>query len=72
MTKNELLIKLEGLERDIVDRAYIEDWDGDDENGRQIIRLVFNEMTEKDVKYIQDKLGQLINDIIENGIKGVE
>lgn len=72
MTKNEILIKLEGLERGIINRAYIEDYDGDDESGRPIERLVFNEMTEEDTKYVLDTLSDIVNKIIDNGIKESE
>lgn len=61
MNKIEIIKKLNLLEYDILDSAYIEDWDGDDqESGIPIIRKVYKGLREDEIKSLLEKISEII------------
>ena len=66
MNKKDLLLKLKYLKEYILDNSYIEDYDGDTEDGYPIIRKVFFHMEEDSIKIILDKIYEIEKEIKES------
>lgn len=61
MNKIEIIKKLNLLEYDILEGAYTEDWDGDDqESGIPIIRKVYIGLREDEIKSLLGKISEII------------
>ncbi len=61
MNKIEIIKKLNLLEYDILDSAYIEDDDGyDQESGIPIIRKVYKGLREDEIKSLLEKISEII------------
>ena len=65
MSKQDIILELNKIEYDILALSYVEDDDGIIE-GTQVIRQVFTPMEQKDVRYILNKLTELIQKIKES------
>ena len=66
MTKRDIIYELNILEADILTLAYVLDDDGIGENGKPIIRQVYTPMEEKDMRYILNKITEIIQKIKES------
>lgn len=66
MNKQDILLELNKLEYDILALAYTTDWDGDDPEGKPIIRKVYTPMEEKDLRMILDEITELVGKIRES------
>ena len=66
MDKMKILLDLNSIELDILASAYISDYDGDDEEGKQIIRQVFVGINEECTRNILKKIGEIIQEIKES------
>lgn len=67
MNKIEIIRKLNLLEYDILDSAYIEDDDGDDqESGKPIIRKVYKGLREDEIKSLLEDITDIIQ-LIKDG-----
>lgn len=65
MSKQDIILELNKIEYDILALSYVEDDDGVVE-GTQVIRQVYTPMEQKDVRYILNKLTELIQKIKES------
>ena len=66
MDKQDILLELNKIEYDILALAYTTDWDGDDPEGKPIIRQVYIPMEEKDLRYILNKITEIVQKIKES------
>lgn len=66
MSKQDIIYELNILEADILTLSYVEDWDGDDPEGKPIIRQVYTPMEEKDLRYILNKITEIVQKIKES------
>ena len=67
MSNFELIKELNMLEYYILDNAYIEDWDGDDEHGRPIKLQYYRGLKEEEIKSLLEKIGNIIN-LVKEGV----
>lgn len=57
---NKILVDLQHLKDYVLDNCYIDDYDGDDPEGKPIIRKVFFEPSEDTIKSLLDRIDDII------------